>query len=241
VADVAQDVWSIGIMFFVLLTQYFPWDHPLPSAAKDSAFVSKDIRSSIVVVACTSLVQVCCSPSTAHLLSLQFLHERVFVSQQKRCTVSDLQAMLSMPWFLDVVHLMISRRAPVLRQVIVGGERVITAAMQAAEELSEGLWTVDSEDGSQDCKSHHQEASKCESTDFVRDHEGMGVQISCRCGGCPSISHAPWSDSRGPGLLTVQDAEPSKSVTVIVDEDAVEERPAGWLIVAFLGFASLLL
>ena len=32
----------------------------------------------------------------------------------------------------------------------------------------------------------------------------------------------------------MQDAEPSEDVTVIVDEDAVEERPAGWLVVTFL-------
>ena len=46
--------------------------------------------------------------------------------------------------------------------------------------------------------------------------------------------NTPWSDSTGPGLLTVQDAEASEDVTVIVDEDAVDERPAGWLIVTFL-------
>ncbi len=66
-ADVAQDVWSIGVMFFVLLTQYFPWDHPLPSDAKYSAFVNKDIRwSRLWSLLAPSLVQVCCSPSTAH-------------------------------------------------------------------------------------------------------------------------------------------------------------------------------
>ena len=42
-----------GVMFFVLLAQFFPWDHPLPSNAKCSAFVSRDIRSSILVVVCT--------------------------------------------------------------------------------------------------------------------------------------------------------------------------------------------
>jgi hypothetical protein len=32
----------------------------------------------------------------------------------------------------------------------------------------------------------------------------------------------------------VQDAKPSEEVTVIVDGDAVDERPAGWLVVTFL-------
>jgi hypothetical protein len=42
----------------------------------------------------------------------------------------------------------------------------------------------------------------------------------------------PWSDNTQHGILTVQDAEPSEDVTVIVivDEDAVDERPAGWLV-----------
>ncbi len=35
-------------------------------------------------------------------------------------------------------------------------------------------------------------------------------------------------------LLTVQDADPSEEVTVIVDEDAVDGRRAGWLVVTFL-------
>jgi hypothetical protein len=30
--------------------------------------------------------------------------------------------------------------------------------------------------------------------------------------------------------LDCADADPSKDVTVIVDEDAVDERPAGWLV-----------
>ena len=47
--------------------------------------------------------------------------------------------------------------------------------MQAAEELSEGLWAVESEDDGQDRESHQQEASQCASADIVRDHEGMGV------------------------------------------------------------------
>ncbi len=34
--------------------------------------------------------------------------------------------------------------------------------------------------------------------------------------------------------MTVQDAERSDDLTVIVDEDAVDERPAGWLVVTFL-------
>ncbi len=100
-AYVAHDAWSIGVMFFVLLTQYFPWDHLLPSDAKHSAFVSKDIQSSRLWSSLApSLVQVCCSPSSAHLSPPQFLHERVFVSQEKRCTVPYLRAM---PWFLDSV------------------------------------------------------------------------------------------------------------------------------------------
>jgi hypothetical protein len=103
VADVAQDVWSIAVMFFVLPTRCFPGP-PLPSDAKYRAFASKDIRSSRLWSSLApSLVQVCCSPSTAHLSSPQFLHKRVFVSQEKRCTVSDVQAMLSIPWFLESV------------------------------------------------------------------------------------------------------------------------------------------
>ena len=59
-ADVAQDVWSIGVMTFVLLTQYFPWDHRFPSDAKVSAIVTKDIRSSRLWSSLApSLVQVC--------------------------------------------------------------------------------------------------------------------------------------------------------------------------------------
>ncbi len=41
--------------------------------------------------------------------------------------------------------------------------------------------------------------------------------------------NTPWSDSLGPGILAVQDAEPSEEVTVIVDEDAFDGLPAGWL------------
>jgi hypothetical protein len=85
-------------MFFVLLKQFFPWDHPLPSDAKQRIH-QQGLWSSLAPI----FVKVCCSPSPAHLLPPQFLHERVFVSQEKRCTVSDLRAMLSMPWFLDSV------------------------------------------------------------------------------------------------------------------------------------------
>jgi hypothetical protein len=47
--------------------------------------------------------------------------------------------------------------------------------MQAAEELSDGLWAVESQDDGQDCESYQQEASQCARPDFVWDHEGMGV------------------------------------------------------------------
>jgi len=53
--------------------------------------------------------------------------------------------------------------------------------------------------------------------------------------------NTPWLDNTGPGLLTVLDAEPSEDVTVIVDEDAIGERPAGWLIVTFLAEPAALL
>ncbi len=77
----AQDVWSIGVMFFVLLTQYFPWDHPLPSDVKHNAFVRKDIRSSIlVVVACPQPRPGLLLAILSHISSPQFLHERVFVA-----------------------------------------------------------------------------------------------------------------------------------------------------------------
>ncbi len=91
--------------------------------------------------------------------------------------MSDLRAMLSMPWFLDSVptslepsitpiptpspHVAVAE-PPVLRQVIGGGEQVIAAAMQAEDEMSEGLWAVDSEDDGHDCESHQQEASPWE-------------------------------------------------------------------------------
>ncbi len=62
-------------------------------------------------------------------------------------------------------------------------------------------------------------------------------------GGCLSSfhQHTPWSDSTGPGLLTVQDAKPSEDFTVIVDEDAVNGRSAGWLVVAFLDIPAAVL
>ncbi len=103
-ADVAQDVWSIVVMFFALLMQSFPWDHPLPSDAKCNAFFSQDaLPSRLWLSLAPSLVKVCCAPSTVHPSSPQFLNERVYVSQEKRCTVSDLRAMLSMPRFLESV------------------------------------------------------------------------------------------------------------------------------------------
>ncbi len=43
-----------------------------------------------------------------------------------------------------------------------------------------------------------------------------------------------WSDSTGPGLLTAQDADPSEDVAVIVEENAVDGRPADWLFLTFL-------
>jgi hypothetical protein len=59
--------------------------------------------------------------------------------------------------------------------------------------------------------------------------DGRPTSSRCCVGGClSSFQHTPWSDSTGPGLLTVQDAEPSEDVTVIVDEDAVDGRLAGW-------------
>jgi hypothetical protein len=84
--------------------------------------------------------------------------------------VSDLRVIRSMPWFLDSVptqpNAVTTCRAvselPVLRQVIGGGEQVIAAAVQAEEEMSEGLWAVDSEDDGHDCESHQQEASQWE-------------------------------------------------------------------------------
>jgi hypothetical protein len=146
VADVAQDVWSIDVMFLVLLTKFLLRDHPLPSNVKYSAFVSKDIRSSRLWSSLApSLVQVCCSPSTAHVSRPQFLHELVFVSQEKRCTLPDLRAMLSMPWFLDSkpsIRTFCCRDPRVLRQVVIGGEQGIAAVMQAAERLSEGFGTL---------------------------------------------------------------------------------------------------
>ncbi len=49
--------------------------------------------------------------------------------------------------------------------------------MQAAKELSEGLWAVESEDDGQDCESHKQEASQCEGTDLVKDHDIVRMVI----------------------------------------------------------------
>ncbi len=57
----------------------------------------------------------------------------------------------------------------------------------------------------------------------VRDIVSMRLVVVCHF-------TTPWSDSTGPGILTVQNAEPSEDVTAIVDEDAVDERPAGWLV-----------
>ncbi len=81
-------------------------------------------------------------------------------------------------------------------------------------------------------ESHQQEASHCASADFVGDHEGMDVRdiVSMRLVVVCHHFNTPWSDSAGLGLSTVQDAEPSEDVTLIVDEDAVDERPAGWLV-----------
>ncbi len=42
-------------------------------------------------------------------------------------------------------------------------------------------------------------------------------------------------------LLTVQDSKPSEEVTMIVDEDTVDERPAGLLVATFLAEAAALL
>ncbi len=81
----------------------FAADSVLPSDAKYCGFISKDIRSSRLWSSLApSLVQVCCSPSsaTSHLFSSS---TRASLSQEKRCTLSDLRAMLSMPWFLDSV------------------------------------------------------------------------------------------------------------------------------------------
>ncbi len=163
-------------MFFVLLTQYFPWDHPLTSDARHSSFVSKDIRSSRLWS--LSLFQVCCSSSTAHLSCSDFLHERVFVSQEKRNTSFDLRAKHAVvpgqrthvARGLDHTqpNAVTTRRAvsepPVLHLVVEWRRASHRSRHKSREGLSEGLWAVESGDDGQDCESHQQEASQRAST-----------------------------------------------------------------------------
>ena len=86
VAEVEQDVWSLGVLLFVMMTKHFPWDAPMESDAKYAAFVRGQTSASSLW---TTL-----SPELLH-----FLRQRVFVAPHKRCHVSEFRQILSVPWF----------------------------------------------------------------------------------------------------------------------------------------------
>jgi serine/threonine protein kinase len=84
-AQTSQDVWSLGVLVFVMLTKFFPWDEPTDADPKYTAFMRGDLASSKLWSAM--------SPEFA-----SFMRERVFVSADKRCDASELRVLLEMPW-----------------------------------------------------------------------------------------------------------------------------------------------
>jgi hypothetical protein len=174
--------------FLLLLTQYFPWDHPIPSDAKDSAFVKQGrLMEPTVVVACAQPCRGLLLAILSHLSSPQFLHERVFVSQEMQCTVSDLRAMISMPWFLDSVPTSFEPSitpSPTLSPHVVlslSPQFFIKSSVEESKPSQPpckprrswikgfGRWSLKT---TAKIASHQQEASQCASTDFVKDHGG---------------------------------------------------------------------
>jgi hypothetical protein len=126
-----------------------------PSSSKRfkySAFVSKDIRSSNLVVACFHvcpglLLAIHSPPLTSTVPSRARLRVAGEVMPACRGSLTAFPHRSSPRFTLRCAV----TEPPVLLQVIVAGEQVITAAMN----LSSLVLAVESEDDGQDCESHH--------------------------------------------------------------------------------------
>jgi len=85
-ADASHDVWSLGVVLFVLLTGSFPWR----SARKSDIEYAKFLKGELNSDAWSSL-----SPEMIQLLS------RAFAPQDERCDLEDLRDITSIRWYAD--------------------------------------------------------------------------------------------------------------------------------------------
>ena len=84
-ADKAHDVWSLGVTLFVLLTGTFPWGAAQAGDPEYDAFCRAEYHR------LPSWRKF--SPALA-----RFLQQRVFVPQERRCTISEMLEMFDCAW-----------------------------------------------------------------------------------------------------------------------------------------------